>query len=578
MAPIESILYMMWRGLAVGVLISAPMGPVGMLCIQRTLDKGRKAGFFTGIGVALSDLFYCLLTGFGLSFIEDFLHQNQNIIQLFGSMVLVAFAIYMIRKSPSSSLRRPVPQNVSAKKNILGGFLFTFSNPLIIFLIIGLFAQFNFTAPEIKGGFYAVGYVFILAGALGWWYGVTYLIEKVRGRFNMRSMKRLNVGIGIVILVFAGIGMGSGIIGLTSAEAHGARNDLFSGFMVHRLTPRYASGADSVGVGDDSRNARRLANSGWRNVSLELFDVGLDEVSADCRADSLQSFRLDFKAANHSSHPGRRYVYTDSASVRRKVKSPPWSLVAVDERGSEMRFEFYTAEYSPTPLSSQATVFARFSNDGLTSEPRPIADGINAADGLNHFRLIREGEVVSLYAGDRSLKRVGEFPIARFGLLRSLRIEASPGSDVSVCDAALRLEIDPGSRRSHLSEEEIAYRLRHSVDPTEGRWRLLDHTVDDPSARLGGDYTVAIVRRPDGDYEIVYLGGAVISGRAWQPGMLKGLLRPTGHEGVYDLEWRDSEGLTLRGRLTAQRESMSILTFHFPELGSRLRFGRLEQP
>ena len=75
MSPIESIIYMIWRGLAIGILISAPMGPVGILCIQRTLDKGRHAGFYTGVGASISDLFYCLLTGFGLSFIEEFLER-----------------------------------------------------------------------------------------------------------------------------------------------------------------------------------------------------------------------------------------------------------------------------------------------------------------------------------------------------------------------------------------------------------------------------------------------------------------------------------------------------------------------
>ena len=93
MTPLESILYMIWRGIAIGVLISAPMGPVGILCIQRTLGKGRWPGFFTGLGASLSDLIYCLLTGFGLSFIEDFIESNQNVIQLAGSVVLIAFSI-----------------------------------------------------------------------------------------------------------------------------------------------------------------------------------------------------------------------------------------------------------------------------------------------------------------------------------------------------------------------------------------------------------------------------------------------------------------------------------------------------
>ena len=107
MTILEGILYMMWRGFAIGVIISAPMGPVGILCVQRTLSKGRKTGLYTGIGAAISDLFYCLLTGFGLSFIEEFLEENQNMIQLVGSAVLIGFAAYLFFSNPSKSIRKP---------------------------------------------------------------------------------------------------------------------------------------------------------------------------------------------------------------------------------------------------------------------------------------------------------------------------------------------------------------------------------------------------------------------------------------------------------------------------------------
>lgn len=65
-------------GLAIGILISAPMGPIGMLCIQRTLNKGRASGFFTGVGAAFSDLLYSLLTGFGLSFVINFIEKIRR--------------------------------------------------------------------------------------------------------------------------------------------------------------------------------------------------------------------------------------------------------------------------------------------------------------------------------------------------------------------------------------------------------------------------------------------------------------------------------------------------------------------
>ena len=73
----DSLLHMIFAGLAIGIIVSAPMGPVGILCIQRTLNKGRLAGLFTGIGASASDIFYCLLTGFGLSFIEGFINARN---------------------------------------------------------------------------------------------------------------------------------------------------------------------------------------------------------------------------------------------------------------------------------------------------------------------------------------------------------------------------------------------------------------------------------------------------------------------------------------------------------------------
>lgn len=211
---IGSLFYMIWRGIAIGILISAPMGPVGILCIQRTLDKGRRTGFFTGIGAAISDILYCLLTGFGLSFIEEFIERNQNVIQLLGSAVLIGFSLYLFKKNPATRLKKPLTEESDPRKNILTGFLFTFSNPLILFLIIGLFARFNFLMPDIKFYHYIIGFISIIAGAIGWWWIVTYSVDKVRAHFNLRSMYLINRVIGIVILLFAIVGIVTSVLNL----------------------------------------------------------------------------------------------------------------------------------------------------------------------------------------------------------------------------------------------------------------------------------------------------------------------------------------------------------------------------
>ena len=204
----EEILHILPRGIAIGILISAPMGPIGMLIIQRTLSKGRWPAFFTGIGAALSDLAYCLLTGFGISFITDFIEQNQLLLQVVSGIVLVAFGIFLFRKNPTRSLQ---PRNDGQANNyladIVSGFFLTVSNPLILFFIIGLFARFNFILPDnFTPAHYVFAYSTILGGALVWWYLVTFLVNRLRRRFNVRSLWLINRIIGGLLIIMAVVG------------------------------------------------------------------------------------------------------------------------------------------------------------------------------------------------------------------------------------------------------------------------------------------------------------------------------------------------------------------------------------
>lgn len=203
----ELLFYTILKAFVIGVVISAPMGPVGVLCIQRTLNKGRLTGLYTGIGAAISDVIYCILTAFGLSFIEDFITANQNILQLVGSLVLVAFGVYIYRKNPVEGLQPDNTDTGSPKRDILTGFLFTFSNPLIIFLIIGLYARFNFLGTDIKIYHHLAGFLFVFAGALCWWWGITWIVDKIRAHFNLRSMWLINRITGTIIFIFSAVGI-----------------------------------------------------------------------------------------------------------------------------------------------------------------------------------------------------------------------------------------------------------------------------------------------------------------------------------------------------------------------------------
>ena len=107
--PIQlDILDFIFKGLLIGIMASAPMGPVGVLCIQRTLNKGRWYGFITGIGATVSDLIYALFTGFGMSFVMDFIQNERSrfILQICGSIVLLLFGVYCYRSDPTKKIHK----------------------------------------------------------------------------------------------------------------------------------------------------------------------------------------------------------------------------------------------------------------------------------------------------------------------------------------------------------------------------------------------------------------------------------------------------------------------------------------
>lgn len=209
-----TILDLTVKGLIVGMLASAPMGPVGVLCIQRTLNKGRWFGLVTGLGAAISDIVYAVITGVGMSFVIEFIEQPRTmyILQLVGSVLLFGFGYYTFRTKPQ--LRPSSKKKGTLTHNGVTGFLVTFSNPLIIFLFIALFARFTFVVPEHVGQ-QILGYVSIFLGAMLWWYGLTYIVDKLRSSFELSRIGLINRIIGLVVMVVSVLGLLSTLLGLT---------------------------------------------------------------------------------------------------------------------------------------------------------------------------------------------------------------------------------------------------------------------------------------------------------------------------------------------------------------------------
>ena len=198
------ILDIILKGIVIGICASAPMGPVGVLCVQRTLNKGRWYGFATGVGAAASDLIYALITGLGMSFVMDLITNQQNkfFLQITGSILLLGFGIYCWRTNPTKNMHISGHKKGSLTHNAVTAFFVTFSNPLIIFLFLALFAQLAFVIPNHPFEM-CIGFLSIVAGAMLWWYGLTWLINSIREKFDNNGIVIINKIIGSLVIVFS---------------------------------------------------------------------------------------------------------------------------------------------------------------------------------------------------------------------------------------------------------------------------------------------------------------------------------------------------------------------------------------
>lgn len=199
-----NILNTIFKGLIIGILASAPMGPVGILCVQRTLNKGRWYGFVTGLGATASDLFYALITGLGMSFVMDLINnaRNQFFLQILGSIMLLIFGIVSFRSNPTRNMHHSGTTKGTYFHNGFTAFLVTLSNPLIILLFMAIFAQLAFIIPGHPLEM-CIGYLSIIAGALLWWFGLTWLIDKIKNIFEDYGIILINKVIGTIVIIFS---------------------------------------------------------------------------------------------------------------------------------------------------------------------------------------------------------------------------------------------------------------------------------------------------------------------------------------------------------------------------------------
>jgi threonine/homoserine/homoserine lactone efflux protein len=188
------------KGLIMGFSIAAPVGPIGILCIRRTLAEGRVSGFVTGLGAATADGLYGCVAGFGLTLISGFLIHHQGGFRMAGGLFLCYLGL-------KTFLARPAESSASSRGDGLLGlyvstFFLTLTNPMTILAFAAIFAGLGMASG---GGDYVSAGVLVFGVFLGstlWWFILSSGVGLFRKRFDLKALRWVNRVSGILIMGF----------------------------------------------------------------------------------------------------------------------------------------------------------------------------------------------------------------------------------------------------------------------------------------------------------------------------------------------------------------------------------------
>ena len=188
------------KGLIIGFSVAAPVGPIGVLTIKRTLTEGRVSGFVTGMGAALADTVYGIIAGFGLAAISSFILTQEFWMKLVGGLFLLYLGIKSFVKKPASEAA-----NIDSKglfNNFISTFFLTVTNPTTIFSFLAIFAGLGLgtTKTEYTSSMTLVLGVFI--GSALWWLILSSLVSYFRSKITTNRLIWINRLSGIIIISF----------------------------------------------------------------------------------------------------------------------------------------------------------------------------------------------------------------------------------------------------------------------------------------------------------------------------------------------------------------------------------------
>ena len=196
---------LLWEGFMIGVAVSLPLGPLGMLCIKRTVNKNWKSGFISGLGIATSDAMYAVIAGFSVGNIIDFIKTYLIYFKILGACTVVFLGLYIFLSNPAKEIQKFKQKGTSYLQDYLTAFLLTVTNPLSVFIFIAIFASYSLVlqSSQLLEALLIVGGIF--TGGATWWFILTGLAYLFKHKLTINTLWWANkiIGLGVILIAIS---------------------------------------------------------------------------------------------------------------------------------------------------------------------------------------------------------------------------------------------------------------------------------------------------------------------------------------------------------------------------------------
>lgn len=200
----------MLKGFLVGVCASAPVGPIAILVVQKSLSKGHKAGFISGLGASVVDTLYAFIAIFALAFAQKFIDDHQNLILLVGGSVLILLGIHMAFSDPFRKMKSDGESSASPK-DFGQAVAMGLSNPMAVFVMFTLFAFFGLANDAPHNWSVAPIILSVSVGSVSYWFSMSWLLSRFRKSFRMRTILWISRVTGAIIVIIGIALLGQGL-------------------------------------------------------------------------------------------------------------------------------------------------------------------------------------------------------------------------------------------------------------------------------------------------------------------------------------------------------------------------------